>query len=403
MVSGPWTGQVYFKSRKGGSEKQIPVLKAPITLNATVTQEAAPTPATHSNSGIGIPSLFMNLTPIFITFMKTIPFSLRRLSLLHLHSQHISFFDNSTFHEPYTNFQRPSLTPLFLGLDQHNTFAELIELLRVANQTAASQGVNKNSKSLSTFNEFFTILVSNAKKYQPVCKTDWRTFSGIPERDRVAMILEASRGLLDNFSLIHKNLGHFIDSAVNAQMIFEMREVYNNAARALGFAKKIIVDEVAISQLATDYGALVTDTQAILAELLMHVRRYKLRIEANSAPIFKFNLARTSNEIVDALAEWYNSDCDLPSLEASLGKKLPENFKESVPVFAGILGGFLAQAGAEEPDVGVLVVTAAQMLAFIRSYAIDKTPDEHVNELIGVVNEMSQVEYSKQIETWHMM
>jgi hypothetical protein len=97
------------------------------------------------------------------------------------------------------------------------------------------------------------------------------------------------------------------------------------------------------------------------------------------------------NQVVDYLAEWYNNTCDRPKLEASLGHKLPENFSESIPKFAEILGGYLAQANSEEPDYGVLVLKTGQLLAFMRSYAVDKISEAVVNDLIGVVNEMSQV------------
>lgn len=333
---------MYYQTKQG---KFLPVLKAPLILNTTISSDSANTLAPTPGPGLSEIEGYCNIVS---------------------------------------------------GIELENKFSDLIDLLRNANQLASNvQNINKSTKKLQNFTDFFNIIVNNARKYTALCKTDFETFSNLSEKDRIVLVQEAARGLLDNFTTIYGNLGLFVDPSVCQHMVFETREVYNNSAQVLAFAKKLIVAPIVpINQLGADYAKLVAETQAVLAELMKHVRRYKLRVEANIAPLFKFKLQDNSHDIVDALADWYNGECTLQDLEASLGRKMPANFKESIPIFAKILQEYLVQANAEEPDIGVLVVSTGQMLAYIRAYAIDNIANEHANELIGVVNEMSQVFFS---------
>jgi hypothetical protein len=180
-----------------------------------------------------------------------------------------------------------------------NTFSLLIEELRAANQVAANvQGLNRSAKKIS-FSEFFGILVNNAKKYSAMYRTDFSAFSRLPENERIILVLDGARGLLDNFSLITGNLGLFLDTSVSAVMVFQIREIYNNSARALAVAKKMIASPgLPVSEMSSEYGALISETQMNLVELLKHVKRYKIRVEAVLGSMFPgLNLARNSNEV----------------------------------------------------------------------------------------------------------
>eukprot|EP01127_Copromyxa_protea_P012525 TRINITY_DN3286_c0_g1_i1.p1 TRINITY_DN3286_c0_g1~~TRINITY_DN3286_c0_g1_i1.p1 ORF type:complete len:2212 (-),score=554.78 TRINITY_DN3286_c0_g1_i1:54-6689(-) len=334
--SGTWEGQVYFKSKQKGGQL-IPCLTQPLIMCATIdTNHSAPAP-------------------------KPAP-------------------------TPAPAAQEPSVQAT-------TTFSDLINDLRAANQIAGTiQTINKSAKSLRTFDEFFNTLVNNAKKYSALYRTDWPTFSRFSEVERIDLVLVTSRGLLDNFSLIAENLGFFADLSVCTQMLSQMRDIYNNAARTLAVGRKLLSTPPApLSEVANDYNSLAAEIQGTLTEVLKHVKRYKGRLEANTAPLFKFNLGRNSNEIVDALADWYNGECSLQLVEQSLGKKLPSDFKESIPIFMEILSNYLAQANAEEPHFGELLIRTGQMLAFIRCYAVETISDAVVNDLIAVINDMSQI------------
>jgi hypothetical protein len=124
-------------------------------------------------------------------------------------------------------------------------------------------------------------------------------------------------------------------------------------------------------------------------EMVGVLQRYNIRA-ANFNDTINMNLGEDVVKIISAIADWMNEENDVSDLEALLGRELPEELQEALPIISPILQALIMQLNASEPEFHKLVDLTILTLLFFRTYLVCRISEENEDQFFDELNDFCQ-------------